>query len=584
MCGIVGQLNFTKKPVNLSALKKMANAISYRGPDGQGYYAKGQIGLGHRRLAIIDLKTGSQPIFNEKKNIVVILNGEIYNYQVLRAELEKRHRFVSQSDTETIVHLYEEYGSDFLQALNGDFALALWDQTKKKLIIARDRLGVKPLFFYQNINTFIFGSEIKAILANPEIDKPELNETAVDNYFSYLYIPGRQTIYRSISKLLPGEYLVTQNENVKIKQYWKPNSKINNKQNFYLASGEFKRLLSEAVRCRMIADVPVGIFLSGGLDSSALVATAANLGFRLETFSINCGQGYYNELPWARIIAKKFKTKHHEFNIKPNFINEWRGLIKYFDEPYGNSSALPTYLISKLASSTVKVALSGEGSDELLAGYSWQRTFENSLRIPCYRRFKGLPKINNQIYEKLRNYSPTNFKDQIFSGQMKIQPVNLSPIINQFDNGRPLESALISDLTNSLPEELLAKLDRTTLANSVEGRVPFLDHELVEFLSALPYSFKHKKKILKNAFREELPPEILSKPKQGMTVPIGDWLRSFDTNKISQIINSSNSKIDYLFNRPGIERIYNQHLSGQSDWGLQLFAILSFKLWAREHL
>lgn len=595
MCGIVGRYNFGNDPVDQGLIQRMTRRLKYRGPDDEGYYFEGRIGLGHRRLAIVDLKTGHQPIYSEDKNIVVIFNGEIYNFLELKAELEDRHRFYTKTDTEVLVHLYEEEGADFLKRLNGDFAIALWDRSKRILILARDRIGIKPLFYYIDQEKIIFASEIKAILENKTVKK-ELNLSAMNDYFSYLFIPGPKTIFENIKKIPPGHYLKinrkpgSQGWHTAIHKYWelKPTQiKINrsDKKKIIL---DFRELLEDSIALRLIADVPVGVFLSGGIDSSSLVALISKLGVRPQTFSISCGRGIFNELPWARLVAKRYHTQHHEFTIKPDFVKTWEKLIEYFDEPYGNSSALPTFLVASLARLRVKVALSGEGGDEVLAGYSWHRFFEKCISIPFYRQYKSYPNSLDQCYQVLITYYSSDLKKRIYSADFrhkvsKLESSKVSDYFDQFKSDDPRQKALFADLKTLLPDDLLMKLDRMGMANSLEGRVPFLDHRLVEFLAGIPYSLKKNKYILRQAMSGLLPNDILNKKKRGMAIPISDWLRG-DLKQYAREILLTKSSSDIFFNPAGINKMLEYHFDGKKDYGQQIFMLISYKIWENKYL
>lgn len=601
MCGIVGQLNFNGEKINQNLIREMAAKINYRGPDGEGFYFENFLGLGHKRLAIIDLKGGSQPIFNEDGSIVIVFNGEIYNYKDLKEELTS-HIFKTNTDTEVIIHLYEKYGEKCLEKLNGDFSFALWDKKKETLFLARDRIGVKPLYYYLDKNKLVFASQLRPILENHNIKKT-ISLVGLNRYFSYLYNPGEQTIFESVKKLLPGHYIkisgeagsrfARQNSKFKIQKYWdlQP-SKINPEKTEEDYLQEFKNLFYNSVKIRLMSDVPLGVLLSGGMDSSSIVAALSEMGFKSETFAINCGAGIFNELPFAKIIAKKFKTKHHEFEVKPDLVKVWGETLHFFDGPFGNPSALPSYYIAKLVDKHVTVFLSGEGSDEILAGYSWYRVMEEVEKNRLLWRF--LPGIKSKIklakltpsdaFASLRTYFSPRLKRRIFSNDLNGALKNefkdnlLTDYFNNFSDPETLNRAMYVDLKTNLTEDLLLKLDRAGMAFGLEGRVPFLDHRLVEFLANVPYQFKKDKYLLRKTMKGILPEKTLNRTKRGMMIPVDHWLRRDLKDFARDILLQPHP----FFNRQAIKKMLEIHFSGKRNFGAQIFGLLSYYLWEEE--
>jgi len=453
MCGIFGILYLDQnRPVDSYDLKQMSNSLVHRGPDDEGFFIEGNVGLGIRRLSIIDLVTGHQPIANEDDSIWIILNGEIYNFPELRDELENRgHRFSTKTDTETIVHAYEEYGEDCVNKLNGMFAFAIWDSTEQKLVLARDRIGIKPLYYFLDDHCLVFASELKTILKCREVPR-SIDLEALDSFFSFEYIPAPLSIFQGIKKLLPGHYLVMKGGNITIRKYWDLHFKRydGSEEDFCL---ELYDLLKDSVRMRLTSDVPLGAFLSGGIDSSTIVCMMNEIMNRqVKTFSIGFDDPSYNELEYARTIAQHFGTNHHELVIKPDVVNWVHDLIRYLDEPMGDFSIFPTYLISRLARKHVTVALTGDGGDELFAGYDWyiaNKIESYYQKLPKALRFRWIPKFVDRIPPSSQKKGFVNKLKRFVEGS--VLPNSLQHFRwNMFFTGEDKYSLYSEELLNSI--------------------------------------------------------------------------------------------------------------------------------------
>jgi asparagine synthase (glutamine-hydrolysing) len=627
MCGICGIFNFgTSKDADQDLLRKMCDTIRHRGPDDEGYYTNGGIGLGMRRLAIIDLHTGQQPISNEERTIWVVNNGEIYNFQQLRETLIKKgHRFYTRSDTEVIVHLYEDHGVDFVNHLRGMFAFAIWDANKNSLVLGRDRLGKKPLNYALRNGTLIFGSEIKSILEHPHINK-DVDLEALDSYLTYQYIPSPLTIFRGIQKLPPASTLTCdKNGNIDIRQYWD----IDFRSKLDLSEEEYgERILhklKEATKLRMISDVPLGAFLSGGIDSSAVVGLMSELSPRpIKTFAIGFEDQEFSELKHARLVADHFRTDHTEFVVKPKMVEVLPKLIWHYGEPYADSSAFPSYYLARETRKFVTVALCGDGGDENFAGYLRYRgqLKANSLskiypflggRIIA-KLFRLLPESTEKIslihransvsqtllespayrnirwYYFFRNYQ----KEQIYSDWMK----NSLGSRNAYDymagvHSRSqakafLDKLLYTDIKAYLAEDLLVKMDIATMANSLEVRSPFLDHEFMEFTAQIPPRLKLKgrtlKYILKKCLKGFVPEKILSRPKWGFGPPVGRWFRSDLKDYVREILLDPASLDRGYFDKAYVKQMVHEHIEGGKDHTSRIWALLMLELWHKIYI
>lgn len=610
MCGICGIISSDNSYlIQENLLGAMCDVITHRGPDEQGYYIKNGIGLGMRRLKIIDLATGSQPICNEDGSVVVVFNGEIYNFLELRKSLiQKGHTFSSNSDTEVIVHLYEDYGDDFLKHLNGMFGIALFDKSRKKLILARDRMGEKPLYFTKKEDILVFGSELKSILCFPDLNA-EMNQEAVYHYFSFNYIPAPLTIYKNINKLAPGEYLTFKNNKVTIKKYWDLASakqlKIKDEQEI---AEELQRQLVKSIQMRLISDVPLGAFLSGGIDSSIMVALMSQISnVPVKTFSIGLENDAQSELPFARQVAKKYATDHHELIAKPNAIDLIDQVLWHCDEPFADSSALPTLLVSQLTKQHVTVAISGDGGDELFGGY------ERYQRILARTSFNKTPKLirhflscavgealpfgtKGKAFLQGLQYSDFDFftigtseelKRHLFSKDFlhSLGNTTSKDIANTafLPNHSLLQQCINFDIKYYLPDDILVKVDRMSMAASLETRAPFLDHNVVEFAASIPDHLKINenitKYILKNTFKHLLPESIFTRGKSGFSIPLEDWFRKELKEMLQTNLSTRKLKETGVLSPHFVKTILNQHFSGKRNHKRLIWMILIFQLW-----
>jgi len=624
MCGICG-IKYTSldKKVNDDLLKSMNKTLVHRGPDDEGFFVDNNIGLAMRRLSIIDLETGHQPIHNENKTIWVVQNGEIYNYMELRRNLIKQgHKFYTKSDTEIIVHLYEEYGEDFVQYLRGMFAIAIWDRSEDKLLIVRDRIGIKPLYYYFRNGVFLFSSEIKTLLKHPQFEG-QIRIDALSDYLTYLYIPAPKTIYSDIYKLLPGHMLILNSGNMKIKKYWELNYDKGKIESFGYYKEKLEFLLKDSVKKHLISDVPLGAFLSGGVDSSAIVALMSEISDKpVRTFSVGFDVGSHNELKFAKLAAERFNTNHEEIYLKPDIISILPKIASHFDEPFADSSAIPTYLISEFARECVKVVLAGDGGDELFAGYLWtrrQKFIQDYNKLPKSIR-KSIKKIfigdnyfsdrSGKILNKLRRFiydvnlpleesflrRATCFSEKMKRGLFRndysdiLKNYNYSDVLLAYfkmDNSDDMEKLLFIDTKMYLPDDGLKKVDMMSLFNSLEVRVPLLDHKVVEFVASIPFEYKMKgresKYIVKEIMKNKLPREILKQRKLGFTIPVHEWFRNELKSFAIEKLLSNNSKIGKFFKKGYVNWIINKHISGKQDLGYQIYSLLFLELWLEGH-
>ena len=618
MCGIAGIFHFDpSRLVDQSLLKKMTNCLSHRGPDGEGFYANNNIGLGHRRLSIIDLSTGDQPMFNEDKSIAIIFNGEIYNYVELKEELKQLGcKFHTNSDTEVMIRAYETWGVDCQNKFNGMWAFALWDERKKQLFISRDRLGEKPLFYSTYDNTFLFGSEIKSILAFglPRVPNLELTEL----YLSLGYIPAPYTFYKNISKLQAGHCLIVSQNSVQEKKYWDlpaidEENMISDKKQVY---ENFEHLLKDSVRIRMRSDVPYGAFLSGGLDSAGIVALMSEISKEpVKTFTIGSDKKMFDERKLAAQVAEKFKTDHHEYMIgQEGFEEAIRKVMYHFDEPFGDSSALPTGAVSKIAAQKVKMVLTGDGGDEVLSGYNSNRVekfAEQYQRVPSFLR-RSLPGVVNSAshifngdnryklkqVSKALSFSNESFSDRLMAKswarpelvkeliphsekQLKLSDF-LSDFYSRYKVKHPFYQLMFFQFKILLPDDFLVKVDRMSMASSLETRVPFLDYRLVEYMAQVHRDVKmqgyERKSVLRNTIGRRLPPALLRAPKRGFSIPLREWFkdRSFDA-KLNSLYNT-----DFGLEAKVIRKIIEDNNSSKQDFGNLIWMLFVLKEWVNE--
>jgi asparagine synthase (glutamine-hydrolysing) len=611
--------------VSPALVKAMADTIYHRGPDDEGYYVSGPIGLGFRRLSIIDLQSGHQPVSNEDDTIQIIFNGEIYNFQELRAFLlSKGHVFKTQSDTEVIVHLYEELGPQCLEKLRGMFAFALWDENTKTLFLARDRVGIKPLYYCLTDTALIFASEIKAILADPSIDR-EIAPEMIDRFLTFLYVPGQETLLKGIRKLAPGYYLLVRDGKAVIEQYWDLRfAAPSRSQSLKDAEADLLSLLAEAVALHMIADVPVGVLLSGGVDSTGVLSFAVHgTDKEISSFTVGFSGGEVaDERPYARLAAERFGTQHHDMTISAkDFAAFLPQYVWHMEEPVCEPPAIALYYVSKLARNYVKVLLSGEGGDEAFAGYS---NYRNLVWLERIKR--GLSPLNGAVARglsfadslfhlpRVAKYVPLmndRFPDYYYSRTSnpyrytgnrlgKVYSTDFAQAIDREHTLEPvrelqahvrgqntLDAMLYIDTKTWLPDELLIKADKMTMANSVELRVPLLDHRVLEFAASLPPSFKLKgftpKYILKKALSQKIPKEIRNRKKTGFPVPYESWLRNDLKDVVWAVLTDRRTVERGYFRKDAVEALLQANSNG-TNYSKEIFSLLSFELWQRTFL
>ncbi|HSZ61489.1 MAG TPA: asparagine synthase (glutamine-hydrolyzing) [Terriglobales bacterium] len=622
MCGIAGVVSATRESNITEALvHHMCEQIVYRGPDDEGLYIADGAGLGMRRLSIIDLAGGHQPVFNEDRSAWIVYNGEVYNFPELRPELEKRgHRFYTKTDTEVIIHLYEEMGADCVTKLRGMFSLAIYDRTKRKLVLARDRLGKKPLHYALLKDKLYFASEIKSILAvAPEL--AEVNAQGLLEYLYYGYVPDPITAFTGIQKLPPGHLLEFENGEIKIRQYWDlPRYNTHRPKSEEECLEELESRLLEATRIRLISDVPLGAFLSGGTDSSTVVALMARASSGpVKTFSIGFTKDDFNEAQYARIVAQKFGTDHHEMILEPNVVETVEHLTSSLEEPFGDSSMLPTYYVSQMARQHVTVALSGDGGDELFAGYDRYRIHSNR------RFFEHIPEWARRFYrDQLFRLMPRFMSGRKFSYNVTLpwreRYVDGLSFVPAFERDGPLLSddfrqvlrrsddpqnvmmryfaqapasdpvseLLYVDTKTYMVADILTKVDRMSMLNSLEVRVPMLDHEFVEWVTGLPPEWKlrgstQKYILRKLAERVGVPLEALNRPKQGFALPLVHWMRN-ELKDVLMILLEPRTLQRGYFDADGIRKLMNDHLYGGKVFTGRIWRLLMFELWHRNFL
>ena len=615
MCGICGIFNFrTCEPVTRDVLKLATDAMAHRGPDDEGFHLDAELGLGNRRLSIIDLPGGHQPLSNEDETIWVTFNGEIYNYRELRVGLESHgHCFRTSTDTEAIVHLYEDYELGCLDQLRGMFAFALWDRRRRRLLLARDRLGIKPLFYRLEPNRLMFASELRALrqLATAAF---EVDPQSVYDFFGFRYIPAPQTFYHGVEKLLPGHLMVADAKGVWTSAYWD----IRDEEDRSRSAGEWAEavmeLLRESVQLRLIADVPLGVFLSGGTDSSALVALMAELGVRpLRTFSVGFDEAGYSELPYARRIARQFATEHRQLVVQPgDLASDLPRLISFRDEPIAEATDIALYRIARLARESVKVVLAGEGGDELFAGYpkyAYDRLAKPLSRLPgklTGRLARWLPYEQRRAKVALETLSIRDEAERYASwfaafslrerralfAQDFLEQVDVTHparvVAGYLQRARrrsPLKRMLYVDQKVWLPDNLLLRGDQMTMAASLEERVPFLDHKLVELAARIPGRVLARgfrtKVLLKQALRSRLHAEVLDRRKAGFTVPIGPWFRAPLKSFVADLLLCPSARTRDYFDRAHTASFVREHFDGVRDRQKQLWALVNFELWLR---
>ncbi len=624
MCGIAGWINLGNKPspnTSEAVLHAMCERMKHRGPDSEGLWLENEVALGMRRLSIIDLHTGEQPVYSEDKSIVVVMNGELYNFREVREDLEKRgHRFETQTDTEILPHLYEEYGDAMLEHINGMFAFALWDKRKKKLLIARDRFGEKPLYYGVFDNKLIFASELKVLLANPAV-KAELNLDALRSYLSFDYVPAPASIYKNIYKLPAAHLLIAENGEIKTRRYWNVSfERSGNPPTIEKAADELRELLADAVRMRLVSDVPLGILLSGGVDSSTVAALAAQFsGGRVKTFSIGFEEDSFDESKFARQVATHLNTEHYEEKLS---VEKAADLISeiglWLDEPLSDGSLIPTLLLSRFVKRHVTVALGGDGGDEIFAGYPMYYAHKvaavygkipailrNGLIEPIVRNlpvsdknlsfdYKAKRFIRASKYDLVTRHHSffgsfsideqrnllsgevlENTSDDIYKGAKELLKITDAPT--------DIERMQFLDLNYYMAEDILTKVDRASMAVSLEVRAPFLDPRVAEFAAKLPLEYKLKgsqgKYILKKAVENLLPKNILHRPKKGFGIPIAEWLKGRLNPLMHDLLAPEKLENQGLFNPEFVQKLISEHEKNIASHHKQLWTLLVFQLW-----
>ncbi len=616
MCGITGIVRRDGAQIDQEVLARMNGAIRHRGPDEDGFYFADGVGLAMRRLAIIDLKSGQQPIHNADKTAWIVFNGEIYNYRELRRQLEALgHRFYTDSDTEAIVHAWDEYGTDCPKHLRGMFALAIWDTRSKSLFLARDRVGKKPLLYAQIDGQLVFGSEFTALLTHPDVSR-DVNHEAIHYYLSFICVPAPLTAYQSIRKLEPGHWLLWRDGEIKTERYWQLDFSNKLDINEQEAGERVVELLREAVRVRLMSEVPLGAFLSGGIDSSAVVALMAQESSEpVKTFSIGFEEQDFSELHHARRVAEHVGADHHEFIVRPNAMEILPTLVEHYGEPFADSSALPSYYVSRETRRYVTVALNGDGGDECFAGYQRYAAMNVAHRYTSLlpsgvlagmaralpgqsnrnplgkgKRFlnaAALPLVNRYLHwisafdEAAKNDLYTDdFRRQMagFSSASIIQPW-----FAKANGAGIVDATLLTDTMTYLPNDLLVKMDIASMTVSLEARSPFLDHHLMEFAARLPEKLKLRrmttKYLLKRILKDLVPPENLTRAKMGFGVPIGHWFRGAMQPFLRETLLSDKAQSRGLFRPEKVRQIIEQHVSGHTNHDHRLWTLLMLELW-----
>ena len=623
MCGIAGFVAADRTlsgdaRQRLDLVRRMCEAIRHRGPDDDGFLVDGPVALGMRRLSIIDLSSGHQPIHNEDRTVWIVFNGEIYNFRALRTALERRgHRFSTNTDTEAIVHAYEEWGTQAIGRLRGMFGLAIWDRRSQSLLLARDRVGIKPLYYTEAAGTLYFGSEIKSILESPEVSR-DLDIDALDHYLSFLYTPADGSIFRGIRKLPPGCLAIWRDGRLQIERYWQPSAEETFPGSEADAVRELRSVLADAVRVHLVSDVPLGAFLSGGIDSSLVVGLMAEASDEpVKTFSIGFDEPRYDELEHARRVASHFGTDHHELVVKPDAISILDRFVAHFDEPFGDASAIPTWYVSEIARRHVTVVLSGDGGDELFGGYDRYLPHPRVAAFDRYspRALRGVAALAGAYLPRGargRNFLRHVGRDQrgryldairffgvddkaaLFTRDVlqRLAPPDPETLLaRHFDRyaALPWSSQMMRfDTETYLPEDVLTKVDRMSMAHSIESRVPLLDNEVIEFACSLPSTVKIREGRLKHVLKEVaatlLPPEVINRPKQGFAVPLDVWFRGRLTELFGDFLLSPRTLQRGYFQPSFIKRLVAEHRSGKRNHDLRLWQLVVFECWQRQYV
>lgn len=625
MCGIFGMAAVHGQRPDRGLLEKMGDAIVHRGPDDAGFFVSGPVGLGMRRLSIIDLAGGHQPIFNEARDKVIVFNGEIYNFHEIREGLQKKgHSFTTNSDTEAILHLYEEKGESCVEDLVGMFAFAIWDIEKESLFLARDRFGEKPLHYYWDGRRFIFASEIKSMLCDEGVDR-SLDWGAVGDYFTFMNTIAPDTVFKGIKKLMPGHYMVFEGGRIRQERYWSYCLDAGRDKGEQYYKSSVLEHLKKAVEGQLISDVPLGAFLSGGIDSGAIVALMSMAAGTVKTFSIGFEETGYNELGFAKEVAQAFGTDHHEYILRPDAVEVVDKIIMHLDEPFCDPSAIPTYFVSKIARQEVKVALSGDGGDEVFAGYPGYRAeylLNKAAKLPGRARraftrglLEGAPALPwarfnygarrlGRILERV-DMSPADrffsrhrlFSDDekraLFTSEIACQGVvkdqeEYLRHVEFGDTGDPVDIMLALDANIYLPNDMLVKIDRMSMAHSLEVRTPFLDHRLAGFMAATPSRYKVRgmttKYILREAMRGILPDSVLKRGKKGFSVPLDAWFRNDLAGYAREILLDGRTAGRGFFNMKRVAAILDSHTGRKEDRSGQIWALIVFEKWCRMFL
>src|SRR4051794_12259204 len=625
MCGIAGCVHGDGRPADPSLVKRMCAAQEHRGPDARGIHACGQAALGIQRLRVVDVEGGDQPLYNEDKSVAVVLNGEIYNFRELRRRLEAAgHRFRSDGDTETIVHLYEEEGVDCVRSLDGMFAFALWDEPRRRLLVARDRVGKKPLFYALREGTLSFASELRALLCDEEIPR-DIDEQALDCYFAYGYVPAPMSAFRAVRKLPPATSLVYEGGRVALERYWQLDyARKHAVEDPSELHAPLLETLRGAVRRRLVADVPLGAFLSGGIDSSAVVAAMAQeTGEPVRTFSIGFDSERFDELAHARAVAERFGTEHEELQVRPDAVSIAPRIARHYGEPFADSSAIPSFYLAEMTRRHVTVALNGDGGDESFAGYS--RYAANALaarleRVPMPLRRLGadlaarLPEgaeeqsTRNRVrrlggalaldgparYERYVSLFNSAQRARLYSDEYRaalggtdIVAEAIGAPWREASGSARLDQLLEVDVRTYLPGDLLTKIDIATMAHSLEARSPFLDPEMMQFAASIPAPMKlrgmEKKVILRDALRAWLPDSILDRPKQGFSVPLAEWLRGDLRDYSHEVLLDPRSLARERFRPGAVQGLLDEHRAGQ-DHSQRIWALMMLEQWRAEVL
>jgi asparagine synthase (glutamine-hydrolysing) len=623
MCGIAGFIHSDPaRPADAARLRAMTDAMLHRGPDEGGDYVHGPVAIGMRRLSIIDVAGGQQPITNEDGTVWVVQNGEIYNYRALRRELEARgHTFRTTSDTEVIVHGYEQWGPDCVRHLRGMFAFAVWDSRQRTLTLARDRVGIKPLYYAEVGGGLLFASELKALLTQSEVGR-ELCPGAIAEYFRHLCVPGDLAIFAGVRKLLPGHVLTVQDGKVGLRRYWR----VAPEPDDTLREGEWleqlRERLRDAVESHLVADVPIGAFLSGGLDSGALVALMARAStdpVRTFTVGFASSAGRFDEREAARAVAERYETAHLECLLETKVDAVFPQIVRAFDEPFADSSAIPNWLVCQETARHVKVALSGLGGDELFGGYERYvglRAGEGYRRIPAPVRHliawavERVPEDAGASYarDRLKRFvragelprreryramisafgRPTDILHPGLVEQVEGLETRYDAVMDELGAHNTLDLALFSDVAMYLPDDLLTLTDRVSMAHSLEVRVPYLDHELLEFVARMPARFKvrglQKKWLFRKAVAPWLPDGHLRRPKQGFSVPMAAWLRGPLASMLTDLVDSRACRESPWLNHHAVRRLVTEHVSGQANHEIRLWALVCFMEWERQYM